>query len=681
VILFVFLWNFRTTLTLAISIPFAIIAAFVAIYSAGYTLNIITLSGLALGIGMIVDNSIVVLENIFRHVQEGEDRMEAARAGATEVTMAITASTLTTVIVFLPMVFAQGMTGELTKPLGLTVTFALLASLLVALTLVPMVASRIFKEQPRQRGAGFFEAVKGRYMGVIRFALRHRALVVLGAIVIFVCSLYLIGRAGGEFMPKLDEMYSTAMLRLPPGTSLEETSRFVGKIEKAVMEEPEFRSIISMTGLTDSSKFDLAMGAGSGSVNESTIYYEIAPKTQRERTGIEFMEMVRSKLPELAEGSMYFMQTTDYFTLGGERPVSVKLFGPDLGVLKERSDLLKERMAQIEGVVDLDNSLKMGKPELQVEVDRDKASSMGISVSQVANTIETAFLGREITKYREAGDEHDIRVRFSERDRESWSDLEDVLLTSPQGFLVNLSDVATVKEGRGPVKIDREDQERVAIVSADAFGRDVGSIMAELGSVFGEVPLPEGYYFQLGGSLEDMQEMMVTMVWTISLIILLVFMVMASQFESLFHPLSIIAGVPFAIIGVALALILTGTTLSVMSFIGIMMLVGIVVNNGIVLIDYINQLRARGMERSEAIVQGGATRLRPILMTTLTTVLALIPMAISRGEGAELFSPIAITIFGGLLTSMLLTLIVMPTIYSLVDDVGQRVRRIIGKQV
>ena len=310
----------------------------------------------------------------------------------------------------------------------------------------------------------------------------------------------------------------------------------------------------------------------------------------------------------------------------------------------------------------------MGKPEIQISVDRDKASSMGITVSDVATTVDAAFLGKEVTKYRDQGDEYDIRVRFSERDRKTVSNLSDVLISSPGGFLVNLTDIADIKEGRGPVKIEREDQERVVIISADTTSSDLKSIESKVKKILDTIPLPEGYYFRYGGSLEDMEELMTTMFFTIGLIILLVYMVMASQFESLIHPLSIMFAVPMSIVGVALALFVTGTSLSVMSFIGIMILIGVVVNNGIVLIDYVNHLRAQGLEKSEALIQGGLTRLRPILMTTLTTILALLPMALNRGEGAELFSPISITIFGGLLVSTLLTLLIVPSLYSLIDD-------------
>jgi HAE1 family hydrophobic/amphiphilic exporter-1 len=317
----------------------------------------------------------------------------------------------------------------------------------------------------------------------------------------------------------------------------------------------------------------------------------------------------------------------------------------------------------------------MGKPELKIDVDREKASLMGITAGLVAETVDTAFLGRAVSKYRDAGDEYDIRVRINKRDRQTFQDLRDLTISSLMGFQVKLSDVAIIREGKGPIEIKREAQERIATVSASYSPdrRDLRSIKEEVEKYFENNPLPDGVFYRFGGAIEDMGEMATSMLWVMALIVLLVYMVMAAQFESLSHPLAIMVAVPLAFIGVSLALLITGKSLSVMSYIGIMMLIGIVVNNGIVFIDYINRLRVRGMEKHEAIITAGAVRLRPILMTTLTTSLAIIPMAVNRGEGAELFSPIAVTIIGGLLTSTFLTLVIMPSIYSLIDSFTGRI--------
>jgi HAE1 family hydrophobic/amphiphilic exporter-1 len=628
---------------------------------------------------MMVDNSIVVLENIFRHIELGKERKEASGRGATEVTMAITASTLTTVIVFLPLVFAQGMTGQLTKPLGLTVTFSLLASLVVAITLVPVIASRILKINPGAKEERFYAQLKHLHQQAVAYTLRHRWLTLSLAFGVFLFSLYLLQFAGGEFLPKLDETYTTAVLRMEQGTPLEQTTAFVNKIEKAILSEPEGRSVLSLVGLSEVSQFDLIMGVGPSGVNEAEIFYEIAPKKERKRSGVQFMDVVRSKIPKLVNGTFFFLQTTDYMTMGGERPIEIKLFGRDLNELKQKSDEIVRKLRNIKGVTDIENALKMGKPELQITVDRVKASTQGITVRDVADTVETAFLGKEVSKYREEGDEYDVRVRLSEKDRQSFENLSDVLISSPQGFQVNLSDIAKIEEGRGPVKIQREDQQRVAVISADTYGRDMGSVMGDIRQMLGTLKLPEGYYARLGGSLETMQEFQVTMFWTLLLVTILVYMVMASQFESLFHPFAIMFTVPMAIIGVVVFLLLTGTTVNVMSFIGMMILMGVVVNNGIVMVDYINHLRANGLDKNIAIIEGSATRLRPILMTSLTTIFGLIPMIISRGEGSELFAPLGITLFGGMISATFLTLLVLPVIYSMVDSVRLKAHKIFNR--
>jgi HAE1 family hydrophobic/amphiphilic exporter-1 len=392
---------------------------------------------------------------------------------------------------------------------------------------------------------------------------------------------------------------------------------------------------------------------------------------------------VISELPELAEGSYYFMQTTDWFTAGSERPVSVKLFGSDLGVLKRLSDELEAFLKKTDGIVEVDKSLRLGLPELKIDVDREKASLMGITAGQVADTVDASFLGRKVSKYREAGDEHDIRVRFSEQDRQTLQDVRDITISSPMGFQVNLTDIARIREGKGPVEIKRENRERMAMVGANYIPDklDLASVREKITDYYRQNPLPESYVYRFGGSIEDMGEMATTMLGVLVLVVLLVYMVMAAQFESLSHPLAIMVAVPLAFVGVAIGLLATGNSLSVMSYIGIMMLVGIVVNNGIVFIDYINQLRARGVEKNEAIITAGGIRLRPILMTTLTTSLAIIPMAASRGEGSELFSPIAITIFSGLLTSTFLTLVIVPSIYSLIDSATSRLKSSVRKLI
>jgi len=360
----------------------------------------------------------------------------------------------------------------------------------------------------------------------------------------------------------------------------------------------------------------------------------------------------------------------------------VNLFGSDLDVLKQLGDELAAFLRSSAGILEVEQTLKMGAPELQIEVDREKASLMGITAGMVADTVDASFLGRDASRFRESGDEYDINVRFSPADRASYQDVRDITITSPRGFQVNLNDIARIKAGKGPVEIQRENQERKATVSAnfspDAI--DLGGVRDRIALFYRDRPLPEGYSFSFGGSIADMEEMTRDMLVGIALIVLLVYMVMAAQFESLMHPLAIMVTVPLCFIGVVLGLLVTGNTLSVMSFIGIVMLLGIVVNNGIVYIDCVNALRRGGMHREQALIEAGAVRLRPILMTTLTTVLGVIPMAVSRGEGSELFAPIAVTLFGGLTASTFLTLVILPAIYSLFDGAVARAGRALDRR-
>ena len=675
-VIFLFLWNLRTTFTLALSIPFSIIAAFIPLYVMGHTLNMMTLSGMALAVGMIVDDAIVVIENIYRHLLEGKSATDAALTGASEVGMAVTASTFTTIVVFLPMALASGIFGIIVRPLGLTVTFSLLASLIVALTVVPLMASRIFKTVPKETNGKLFPKIKDAYDSFVWWTLRHRIKTLLAVGLIFASSLYLMKFVGTEFISKMDEEAYTGVVKLPPGTSLEETGKFVDEIEKAIMEQPEFASVISLTGVSEASRIDMVFGVGPAGVNESEIFFNLVPKNKRKKSGQEFLETLRAFIPQMEGAIVYFMDTMDWFAEGGERAVEIKISGESLKILGSLADAIEDKIIKIEGICDVDNSLKVGRPEFQIIIDREKASQMGITARNIAAVVETAFLGKKTpTKYRDAGDEYNIRIRFQETYKRTFENLKHVTIRSPLGFDVHLSDIAKVREGTGPARIDREEQQRVGIVSANVFGRDLGSVMGDVKKNLEKFYLPEGYHISFGGSYEHMQEMQVATLGALILIIILIYMLMAAQFEAFLHPLIIMFTIPLALIGVIFSLLLSATTLSLYSFIGLLMVIGIVTKNGILLVDCINQQRKSGLERNQAIVMGGTIRLRPILMTAMTTIFACIPMALSKGEGAELFSPIGIAVMGGLISSTFLTLIVMPVLYSVFDDLAIRMRR------
>jgi HAE1 family hydrophobic/amphiphilic exporter-1 len=678
-VIFIFLWNVRTTLILSLTIPFSILAAGIPLYYFGQTINMMSLSGIALAIGMVVDDGIVVLENIFRHMQQHEQPRAAALTGANEVGMAVTASTLTTVIVFLPMALVTGVFGILVRPLGLTVVFSVLASLIVALTLIPMLIPLLFKKAPKEREGRVLVLMKEIYKGAITWTLRHRLITVAAAVLIFGISLYLFKFVGQEFIPKLDEECYTIVGKLAPGTSLEETNKFSYAIEKTIMDQPEVYSMGGAVGISGALTIDMVFGAGPAGVNEFELFYNLVPKGERKRSGQEIIDAVYSKIPQLDDAVVYFMGTMDFLAGGGEKAIEIKVFGKDLDELRRIGDEIEAKLMTVEGATEFDNSMRQRRPEFQIQIDREKASQMGISVENIAATVQTAFLGKKtVNKYREGGDEYDIRVRLKEPYKKTEDDLRSIIIPSPSGFQVHLREIADIVEGNAPAKIEREEQQRVITISANVSGRDLGSVMKDAEKELTKLVLPEGYSMKYGGAYEDMKEMEAATMFALILVLLLVYMVMAALYEAFLQPFGIMLTIPLSLIGIVSALMITGATLSLSSIIGILMVIGIVTKNGIILVDYIDKLREGGMDRNEAIVTGGSIRLRPILMTALATMFGCVPMAVSHGEGAELFAPIGITVLGGLTTSTFLTLLVMPALYSLLDDlshVGRRLRR------
>jgi len=555
--IFIFLRNWRPTLTIGLAIPLSIITTFIALYAAGYTLNLLTMGGLALGVGMLVDNAVVVIENIFRHIEEGEEKNEAAKKGASEVGMAITASTLTTIAVFFPMIFAQGVTGKLTRGLALAIAFSLFASLFVALTIVPLVASLLFK-------------------------------------------------------------------------------------------------------------------------HEGILWVGLIKQTERELSDQEIMERVRGRLPKLKNVKFEALDMSTMMTGGSQFPVEIKIFGKDLDLLKDIADDMVGRVNDVEGLRDVTHSMSEGKPEYHIRINREKASRLGLMVNQLANTVQTASLGKIATRYREGNEEVDIRVRFDRRYRDTLEDIKDIPIVTPNNSTIRLDQVATITRGEGQIQITRENQARQITVSANIAGRDLGSVVRDIKTrIVGiEKGLPSGYFIEFGGQYADMQDAFIIMAGAFLLATLLVYMIMASQFESFKHPLIIMFTIPLALIGVVVALLITGKPVSLPILIGFVMLGGIAVNNGIVMVDYINQLKRRGVEKKEAILQASSVRLRPVLITALTTVLGMLPMAIDVSQGSEMRAPMAITVIGGLIATTFLTLYVIPIIYSLFDRVSFKVRKV-----
>ncbi|MBW1689336.1 MAG: efflux RND transporter permease subunit [Deltaproteobacteria bacterium] len=675
-VILLFLGNWRPTLIIFLAIPLSVITTFMGIYGMGYTFNIMTLGGLALGIGMLVDNAVVVIENTFRHLDElKEDRREAAKSGATEVGMAITASTLTTVAVFLPMVLTSGMAGKLSRPLAVTVCLALFASLFVSLTIVPMIASTILGGRRDEAGKGparlRFEPIRGAYRRMLRWALGHRVVVLAATVALFAGSIYMVPQMGLEFMPKQDIPVLSMMAKMPVGTNLDETNRVIAQVEDTIIKQPETEHMALVIGLSEASKMDLAWGMGTTDVNEAQIFARLMDKEKRTRLSDEITEAVRSGLPRVKEAEFVFVDLGEMMMGGGsESPVEVKVFGKDLPVLKEVCESIAQRCRGIPGLKDVELSLKATKPEIRIEVDREKAARLGLTVGTVGRAVKEALLGIVAGKYRIGGDEYDIRVRFQGFDRNSVTDIKNINIPSPLGPQIPLYQIASIGYGKGPVEITRENQERKVTVKGNTFGRDMGSIVRDIQDKVARIRIPDGYFVKFGGRYQDMQEAFSSLAWALVIAILLVYMIMAAQFESLLTPFVIMFTVPLAFIGVVFGLLAFGKTLSVPSVMGISILTGIVVNNAIVMIDYINRLRKRGIAFAEAIVEGAAVRLRPILITAITTILGMLPMALSQSEGAELRSPMAVAVASGLLFSTFLTLFIIPIVYSIVNRVS-----------
>ncbi len=673
-LIFFFLRNWRPTLIIALAIPLSIITTFIALYAAGYTINLLTLGGLTLGVGMLVDNAIVVIENTFRHIELGKAASAAAVAGASEVGMAITASTLTTIIVFLPVIFSTGITAKLTQGLALSVAFSLVASLFVALTLVPLFSSLLFGKQkgnPRPVKKQF-EGAKKVYRRLLTSALRRRGRVLAAAGVLFVISLALIPILGTEFMPSQDSRMILLRVKLPVGAALEETDRIVRMVEDLMLKQPEVQMVSAQVGsASEEDPSDMASGFAATGPHEAIIWVGLIHKEKRKRSDVQILEDIRRALPKLENVKIEALNMSQMF-MGSQSPVEIKIFGKELDELKRIADEVIKRIQDVKGLRDLAHTFSEGRPEYQIYVDRERAGRLGLTVNQVATSIQNATLGRVATRYRQGGEEVDVRVWFKDKYRKNLREVITTPILTPTNRIITLDQVATLQKGEGPVQIIRENQARKVSVMANVVGRDIGTVTREIKARLEplERALPTGYFFEYGGQYEQMQDAFKTLALAFALAVLLVYMVMASQFESFLHPFVIMFTVPLGLIGVVLGLLIAGKPVNLPVWIGLILLAGIAVNNGIVMIDYINQLWRQGMDKKEAIIEGAVTRLRPVLLTALTTILGLLPMAFSRTTGSEMRSPLALTVLSGLVATTFLTLFVIPAIYSLFEKVS-----------
>ena len=676
-VLLFFLRHIRSSLIAAVSIPISILITFFVMSQVGLTLNIISMAGLALAVGMLIDNSIVVLENIFRHRELNKDIRLAADEGTSEVGVAIIASTLTTLAIFVPIFFVPGIAGVMFKDMVIAIVSSLTISLLVALTLIPLLSSKLLVKQKRQNrwkifrnmdsGIGkFLNRLERNYVRMLNWSLGHKKYVLLVISILFIATLFIFPKIGGEFMPKTDQSFIQLNVERETKASLATTNKTFEKIEKIIADKvPEAENIQVSFGIGEG--FAAMFGSGS---NKGEVNISIPDVKDRKRSSFEIEDTLRKQF-DLLPGTKVTMRSGGMF--GSEGDIVIKIFGFDRKVATTLGDELEQRIKKIDGVVDIVKSYNQPKPEYQIRIDRDRVSTLGLTVYQVATTIETAVKGKIATKFRESGEEYDVVVQLDKSYRQSKTDLENIYITSLTGIQVPLKNVAMIVTGEAAAQIDREDQERMVSVSCSVTGRDLQSVLADIQNELHDMSFPPDFHWEVGGSAEDMQESFMYLGIAILVAIVLVYMVMASQFESLLDPFIIIFTVPLAIIGAVWGLFLTGTTLSVTALIGMVLLVGIVVNNGIVLIDYINQLREKhGHDLWVAILIGGKRRMRPILMTALTTILAMIPIALKLGSGSELWVGMARAVIGGLTLATLLTLILIPIIYLFFEQISMK---------
>ncbi|WP_312906369.1 efflux RND transporter permease subunit [Tissierella praeacuta] len=673
-VLYIFLKNIRSTLIVGVSIPISLIASFILLYFNKITLNMMTLGGLALAVGMLVDSAIVVLENIYRYRVEGYSKREAAIKGAKEVGLSITASTLTTIAVFLPIVFVDGMVGILFKDFAMTVTLSLTASLVVALTFIPMLSSKILTIDDDTEGKkkkldfiykafdNLFEKIENKYKSLLELGLKRRKTTIAISVIVFVLSVVSLAGVGMEFFPVTDEGSMTINISLPLGSNIYQVDEITKIVEEKITEIPEIDVIFANV---------TSGGFGSHSINtgnSGSISINLVKLRERKRSTKEVAEEVRKITKDIPGAEITVTESSNMGMAGSSAPVSISIKGDELEVLEKISNDFKDIIESVEGTRDVKTSLSDAVPEVEIQVNKENAAIYGLTTSQIASAIRGGASGTIVAKYKDEGDELDIVVRATEDITESLSNLGQLDVTTPSGINIPISQVADISIVKGPIQINREDQERVVTVTSQITGRDLRSISLDIEKELKNYEFPSGYSYKIGGENEQMIDAFKQLLLALILAIILIYMVMAAQFESLINPFIIMFTIPLAFGGGLLGLFITRKSFGVTAFIGIIMLAGIVVNNGIVLIDYINTLRQEGKERFEAITTAGPIRLRPILMTTLTTILGLVPLALGIGEGAEMQAPMAVVVISGLTLSTVLTLVFVPVLYTVFDD-------------
>jgi hydrophobic/amphiphilic exporter-1 (mainly G- bacteria), HAE1 family len=661
-VLLFFLRDLRASMIIATSIPLSIVTTFVIMYRADVSLNIMSLGGLTLGVGMLVDNSIVVLESISRARERGLGRARAAIEGTSEVGAAVIASTLTTVAVFLPIVFVEGMAGQLFRDQALTVTFSLSASLLVAITVIPMLSALGGVTTVKQRASGVTGMSRAAriYDPILAFALRRQTTTLVVGFGCFGLAVFAATTLHTELIPPLTEGEFFFEVQLPEGSSLHATDEIVTRMEAAVAKDSRVERYFSTVG-SRLAGGGLSLQTKSENLAQLNVVLADDADESDEFAVIADLRAAFADIPDLE----IEIGRPSYFQL--KTPIEVLLFANDLPTLRDLSLDLVQQLQSIDGIIDLRSSLEAGNPELQVVFDRDRLAALSLDMGTLSESLRNRVQGVVPTRYKLDDQQIDVRIRNAGIREGSRNDVRNLVLPGPVGP-IRLMSVAEVRVDRGPAEIHRVQQQRAAVISGDLRGRSLGDVLPEVREFLATTPLPADVTVALGGQNEEMQASFSSLRFALALAVFLVYLVMASTFESFLHPFLVLFTIPLALVGVVLGLLGTHTTVSVIVLIGVVMLVGIVVNNAIVLIDAINRLRRQGLDKLEAVRRACHLRLRPILMTTLTTVLGLAPMAVPVGDGAALRSPLAITVASGLLLSTLLTLVIIPATYAIVPS-------------
>jgi hydrophobic/amphiphilic exporter-1 (mainly G- bacteria), HAE1 family len=680
VVLF-FLGRWRATFIIVLTIPISLIVAFVYLFITGNSVNVISLTSLSIAIGMVVDDAIVVLENITRHIERGASPREAAIYATNEVWLSVIITTLVVVAVFFPLTLVGGMTGVLFKQLGWIVSITVVTSTIAAISLTPMLSSRLLKLREKKKHTRKFsyEATIGKsfakiedfYENTLRWVLHHKIFVLIVAFVIFISSLYLFRFVGTDFMPETDQSRIMVTVELQTGTRVEETMVTARKIERIVQERyPEVLVMAVSSGSDDEgSMFSVFTTTGSNILN---IMMRLVHVNDRDRSVWEIAEDLRKQISQFPEVVTYNVDLGGAGMGGTTNTVDVEIYGYDFDVTNSLAEEISGRLSQLEEATDVMVSRKRDKPELQLVFDREKLARHGLNTAMVSGMVRSRISGMMASRFKEIGEEYEIRVRLAEEYRSSITDLENLSIRTPMGQMVKLKEVGRVEEYWGPPAIQHKRKERVVIVTAKPNNASLGELAKLITAELEGLEIPPDVMINIGGAYEEQQESFRDLALLMLISLILVFIVMASQFESFAMPFVIMFSIPFAFTGVIYALLITGTTMSVVAALGAVLLIGIVVKNGIVLVDFTNLMRDRGMKLYDAIVASGKSRLRPVLMTALTTMLGMLPLALSTGEGSEIWSPMGITVIGGLVFSTLVTMVLVPVMYGIFARTGER---------